>query len=177
MTGDAASGRCTCDRGIIDAARCLSVLNVLKLCRSPPALLIAAAWLPQGISGIALGPLVLLRRSQFDDHALRAHELVHVRQFYRTLGLFPALYLSWPGYRLKSEVEAYRVQILLQTSEAARQRLTERAAALLATRYGLRISTARARRALRRRRCSCDGLHAHTRCRMIGCLESALSER
>lgn len=122
----------------------------MKLCKSPPALLVATAWLPQGISGIALGPLVLLHRAQFNDEALRAHELVHVRQFYRSLGLFPLLYLLWPGYRFTCEVEAYRVQILLQPSEAARQRLTEHAAALLATRYGLRVSKARARRALNR---------------------------
>lgn len=108
----------------------------------------AAAWLPRGISGIALGPLVLLRRAHFCDEALRAHELVHVRQFYRSLGLFPLLYLLWPHYRLKCEVEAYRVQILLQPSKATRQRLTEHAAELLATRYGLKVSRARARRAL-----------------------------
>ena len=122
----------------------------MKLYKSPLAVLVATNWLPQGIAGIAIGPLVLLMRKRFSDEALRAHELVHVRQFYRSLGLFPVLYLLWPAYRLRCEVEAYRVQISLQPDEAARHRLTEQAAVMLATNYRLRISKNRARAALAR---------------------------
>ena len=120
----------------------------MKLNKSPLAVLIATTWLPRGIAGIAIGPLVLLVRKRFADEALQAHELVHVSQFYRSLGLFPALYLLWPAYRLRCEVEAYRVQILLQPNEAARSRMTEQAASMLATHYRLRISKDRARAAL-----------------------------
>ena len=122
----------------------------MKLYKSPLAVLVATSWLPRGIAGIAIGPLVLLMRKRFADEALRAHELVHVRQFYRSLGLFPVLYLLWPAYRLRCEVEAYRVQISLQPDEAARARLTEQAAVMLATNYRLRISKNRARAALAR---------------------------
>lgn len=128
----------------------MSGCSVVKLYKSPLAVLVATSWLPRGIAGIAIGPLVLLVRKRFADQALRAHELVHVRQFYRSLGLFPVLYLLWPAYRLRCEVEAYRVQVSLQPNDAARGRLTEQAAAMLATHYCLRISKDCARAALTR---------------------------
>lgn len=39
------------------------------------------------------------------------HELVHVRQFYRTLGLHGFLYEIVDAYRIACEFEAYRVQV------------------------------------------------------------------
>lgn len=40
------------------------------------------------------------------------HEKVHVKQFFKTFGLFPFLYMI-PSFRYKFEVEAYRKSIEL----------------------------------------------------------------
>jgi hypothetical protein len=61
--------------------------------------------------GTANGPVVRLRPKYQNDTGILAHELVHVRQWYRTLGLHGILYTASRRYRLASEVEAYREQL------------------------------------------------------------------
>jgi hypothetical protein len=58
-----------------------------------------------------VGPIVLIRPSRRDDQGLLAHELVHVRQFWRTFGLFGIAYWLSKTKRLAYEVEAYREQL------------------------------------------------------------------
>lgn len=50
------------------------------------ARIVPVPWLPLGVAGMTLGPLILLRRDHLGDEALIAHELVHVRQW-RELGV------------------------------------------------------------------------------------------
>ena len=53
---------------------------------------------------------IRIRPKYKDDIGLLEHEKVHVRQFWRMCGFHGLLYwFKW--YRLKSEVEAYRIQL------------------------------------------------------------------
>lgn len=66
---------------------------------------------PQGFSGCARGPAVFIRPTSKGDAGLLAHEMVHVGQWFATLGLHSFLYLLSKRYRLWAEVQAYRVQL------------------------------------------------------------------
>lgn len=56
------------------------------------------------------GPIIFIRPEYKDDAGLLAHEKVHVRQWWRTLGLHSFLYLFSKEYKLRAEVEAYKAQ-------------------------------------------------------------------
>lgn len=64
------------------------------------------------MAGKSYGIFISIKKEHKDNEALLQHELTHCRQFYRTLGLHSILYLLSSEYRLKSEIEAYRVTIL-----------------------------------------------------------------
>lgn len=64
-----------------------------------------------GFSGCARGPFIFIRPKARHDLALLEHEKVHVRQFWRTLGMHGLLYRFSRAYRLRAEVEAYRRQL------------------------------------------------------------------
>ena len=83
------------------------------------------------IDGIVLGPIVIIKYKCKDDKSLLHHELVHVNQWYETLGLFPLLYL-FKKYRLAYEVEAY-AESLLYNSKEDRFILVEKYAELLSS--------------------------------------------
>lgn len=68
-------------------------------------------FIPSRYSGFTLGPLILIRPKNRDDVGLLEHEKVHVRQFWRTLGLSGIGYMFSKRLRLKAEVEAYREQL------------------------------------------------------------------
>lgn len=64
------------------------------------------------------GPFVFIRPSKtFPSipkeraEGLREHELIHVKQFYRTCGINGILYVFSKKWRLKYEIEAYREQL------------------------------------------------------------------
>ena len=63
-------------------------------------------------AGEARGPVVRILESKRDDPGILAHEMVHVRQWFRTLGIHSFLYLLSDDYKLRAEVEAYREQAL-----------------------------------------------------------------
>lgn len=115
-----------------------------------PALVIHTDRMPSRFAGFAFGPLVFIRPGRRGDAGLLAHELVHVRQFYRTLGLNGPLYLLSRRYRLRAEVEAFRAQL------AKSPGMEKAFAQLLATRYRLGLSVEEAEERLgghiRRRR-------------------------
>lgn len=67
--------------------------------------------IPDRFEGYTIGPVILIRPSHRDDKGLLEHERVHVRQFWRTLGLHALVYRFSRAYRLRCEVEAYRQQI------------------------------------------------------------------
>jgi len=88
---------------------------------------------------MAFGPLVFIRPSFRDSKSLLVHEVVHVKQFYRYLGLNGLLYLFSKKMRLKLELEAYKEQLKV-VDESKRQRKTERAALFISEKYNLDIS-------------------------------------
>lgn len=64
-------------------------------------------FISEKFSGKSFGPFVFVR-PESSKHLL-AHELTHVKQFYRTLGLLPILY-QFDRFKLKFEIECYRAQ-------------------------------------------------------------------
>ena len=63
------------------------------------------------LAGKSYGVFIAIKESHRYNEALLQHELVHCRQFYRTLGLHGILTLVSKKYRLRAEVEAYKVTI------------------------------------------------------------------
>ena len=93
----------------------------------------APAWMLGDFAGKAFGPVILIRAGYEHDRGLLAHELVHVRQFWRTFGLHPLFYWLSKRYRYRAELEAYHEQL----------RYTNRPelfAHYLADKYGLDVS-------------------------------------
>jgi len=110
-----------------------------------PALVMYSDQLPQPWQGgVTQGPVIRLRQKYMDDAGILAHELVHVRQWYRTLFVHPLLYLFSKRYRLAAEAEAYREQLRHYPDDR-----TQLFATFMATHYGLQISVAEAMDALR----------------------------
>lgn len=68
-------------------------------------------FVPSRFAGCTRGPVIFIRPKYSDDAGLLAHEKVHVRQFWRSLGLFGIPYLLSKSFRLRCEVEAYREQL------------------------------------------------------------------
>jgi hypothetical protein len=67
--------------------------------------------IPARYDAYTIGPIVLIRPHQMRNRGLLEHERVHVRQFWRTLGLIGLGRLISKRYRLACEVEAYREQL------------------------------------------------------------------
>ncbi|MFC4338641.1 DUF4157 domain-containing protein [Cupriavidus numazuensis] len=97
--------------------------------------------IPARFDGYTVGPVVLVRPGT--SAALLAHELTHVRQFWRTGGLYG--WLTWwsPHWRERFEVEAYRAQLAVTGPAPALE-----FAAMLATNYDLDLSQEEAYRLL-----------------------------
>lgn len=107
-------------------------------------LIIYTDLMPERFSGYTLGPIVLIRPRCRDDQGLLQHELVHVRQFWRTFGLFGIPYWLSRTRRFEYEVEAYREQLKYSPG---RQALFARH---LARNYDLGITESQALAALTR---------------------------
>lgn len=84
-----------------------------------PAFLFVTSFGVSANAGAAtIGPFVFIRPSKTFPtipknraEGLREHELVHVRQFYKTCGFNGVRYLFSKKWRLKYEIEAYREQL------------------------------------------------------------------
>lgn len=92
----------------------------------------------ESFDGATRGPFIFIRPASKGDRGLLEHERVHVRQFWRTLGLHGFFYRFSRAYRLRSEVEAYRRQ--LEFDPGSRSRF----AVLLHLKYDLEIPLAKA---------------------------------
>jgi len=64
----------------------------------------------KNFAGCAIGPFIFIRPKYINDIGLLEHEKIHVKQWLRTFGAHSPMYLFSKSYRLKSEVEAYKVQ-------------------------------------------------------------------
>ena len=76
--------------------------------------------LPPNSNGCANGPIIRIRPAYKGDEGLKQHEICHVHQWWRTLGLHSLLYLVSKRYRLRAEVEAARRDVKFMKEEAAR---------------------------------------------------------
>lgn len=109
--------------------------------------------IPKKFGAFTRGFFIFVRIKYKDDTALLEHELVHVRQFWRTFGLSLLLYSLSKKYRLAAEVEAYQTQLqvhermdTLTSEEMDAVRLLY--ADFISTKYRLDISTVDAYRLL-----------------------------
>lgn len=106
----------------------------------------AIVWYTNSISdarfgGMANGPLIRIRSKYVIDHGLLEHELTHVKQWWRTLGLHGIFYKLSSKYRFASEIEAYRSQ--LQTtfgSSRPSQTAIDQVVKAIQTKYDLDVS-------------------------------------
>ena len=101
-------------------------------------------------NGMALtSRLILIHPSRRGDEALLAHERVHCEQIAAEpfVVWFWLKYLFNDAFRLRTEVQAYKVQIAAMP-EAARESALENAARLLANNYRLAITLDEARELL-----------------------------
>ena len=90
--------------------------------------------LKPGFAGAANGPIIRISEGYEDDEGIYQHELVHVKQWFMTLGLHGALYTLSPKYKLWSEVMAYRKQLKYYDNDR-----TVFFARMIATKYGLDV--------------------------------------
>lgn len=97
--------------------------------------------IPVRFDGYAVGPLVLVRPGT--SAGLLEHELTHVRQFWRTCGLYGLLSICSARWRQRFEVEAYRAQLAVTGPGQVLH-----FAAALASNYGLSLTTEEAYRLL-----------------------------
>ena len=91
-------------------------------------------FIPSRFAGITYGPLIFIRPRCQGDVGLLEHEKVHVKQFWRTLGLFGIPYFFSAKARVKYEAEAYREQLKYSPGKEALF------ASFLATKYGAKIT-------------------------------------
>ena len=82
-----------------------------------PAWIVQSDNMPDFAVGNTVAMVIKMRADYMASDAVVKHELVHVKQFYRTLGLHSILYGAVARYRLYSEAEAYAVQIGEHASE------------------------------------------------------------
>ena len=129
-----------------------------------PSLTIYTDRLPDGVGGVAHGPLVLIRPQYRADEGIHQHEYEHVGQWWvaglasavllalvdvrlagLAIGVHPALYYLVRPYRLWAEVCAYRVQRQFPNASGVPLSLDGAAMRLMSPRYDLRLSVAQAR--------------------------------
>ena len=102
-------------------------------------------FIPPRFSAYTIGFIILVRPDYKDDIGLIEHEKIHVKQFWRTLGLNGLFYFFSKKKRLEYEVEAYRKQL-----EYAEERSTSKKlfAYYLVANYKLDITKEEAARLL-----------------------------
>jgi len=96
-------------------------------------------------AGCARGPFIKILKSHRKDAGLYQHELVHVKQWFITLGLHTILYKFSVNYRLRTEVAAYLKQLKYCKNK---ERCRALFAGFIYSRYDLDISAYKAKRML-----------------------------
>lgn len=108
-------------------------------------------WLiPAKSAGCARLMFVFIRPEYRDDRGLLEHELMHVRQFYRSPLTHGIRYRLSQRYRLACEVEAYREQM-----KHADRDLSGLFGLFISRDYGLDVSLGEAQRLLRQQPTGC----------------------
>ncbi len=98
---------------------------------------------PESTAGYAKGCFIKIRTKFSFEIGLLHHEITHVKQWYRTLGLHSLLYMCFKWYKKLSETEAYRVQLkYVKNREKAIKIFTN----AMVNKYGLGITVEEARK-------------------------------
>lgn len=100
---------------------------------------------PKKFGGVTRLFFIFLREKYKTDQGILEHELVHVRQLYRTLFFSSLIYPLSKKYRLKCEVEAYQKQLSYYANKTDSLRWMSNA---ISTKYKLNITVAEAYRKL-----------------------------
>jgi len=103
--------------------------------------------IPDWQGGYARAWFIRIRPKYRDDIGILEHEKIHVKQFWRTFGLYGLLYLCIKKYRLWSELKAYREQLKYPPANGSDEYRRDYARAI-ATNYGLDVSEEEAYRLL-----------------------------
>jgi len=82
-----------------------------------PAIISYTDDMSEDFAGITKRFIIKIRLKNRNDNGLLQHELVHVKQWYRTFMLHSLLYNLSKKYRLNSEIEAYIVQLKVNKEE------------------------------------------------------------
>jgi len=98
-------------------------------------------FIPKKFAAITIGPFIFIRPAYKNDVGLHEHERIHVKQFWRTLMMFPIIYLLNAKMRYKWELEAYRVQLAHSNTPVES---AKRFACFLSKKYRLNITHDRA---------------------------------
>jgi hypothetical protein len=115
----------------------------MKLIRSPLSLVIETSRIPRNFDGFSFGPIVLVKPGT--SKGLLAHELTHVKQFWRRPLTHAIRYHFSVAYRQACEVEAYKAQLDVNGWDAGR---VIAVAGSLAGKYRLGIANFEAMRLL-----------------------------
>lgn len=99
----------------------------------------------EGVGGYAKFWFIYLRPKYVDDRGILEHEKYHVQEFYKTLGFHALLYLCSKAYRLRSEVGAYKEQLLYPPYTPGNKEMFAR---FISEDYGLNITKDEALRLL-----------------------------
>jgi len=76
-----------------------------------PIVIFISNWMPKKFSGYHVGTTVIIRPDYADDEGLIQHELTHVKQNIRTLGISGIRQYFDKNHKLNRECEAYAVQL------------------------------------------------------------------
>ena len=94
----------------------------------------------ENTGGYAKGWFIRIRPKYRGKPDILAHEIIHVRQFWK-FGIFHMGLYTWnKAYRLKCEVEAYREQLKYVPASLDPERYRDMYAGFIADDYGLDVS-------------------------------------
>tara|TARA_B100000497_G_scaffold124423_1_gene158896 strand:- start:1411 stop:1884 length:474 start_codon:yes stop_codon:yes gene_type:complete len=83
----------------------------MKMKNYPYIIIVTNVTIPKRFAAVVRGFFIFVRPQYKDNIPLIEHEKVHIQQFWRTFGAHGLMYLFSKGYRLRSELEGYSVQI------------------------------------------------------------------
>ena len=106
-----------------------------------PALVFYVDKLKSGFAGFTNAFVVRILKSKINDRSILEHELTHVKQWYRTLGLHGILYLVSKKYRYRAELEAYRHQLKFVKNKYLS---ADRFASYISRKYNLNVPKSKA---------------------------------
>jgi len=104
--------------------------------------------IPEGTGAYAKAWFIRIRPAYKDDRGILAHEMEHIKQWWRLLFLHSALYLFCRRYRQWAETQAYKEQLKWPPATDAVDEYRRIYAVFLVKKYKLGISAETAYRLL-----------------------------